>query len=63
VQALVGELLQGIIHKPMLGHAAQALKNPSPDAHPKMCAMTRPIRARMTGMVGAFIKHLQGKGL
>jgi len=63
VQALVGELLQGIIHKPVFGHSAQALKNPSPNSHPKMRSLTRAVGARVASVGGAFINDLEFKRL
>jgi hypothetical protein len=63
MHALVGELLQSIIHKPVFGHAAQALKNPSAHTHAEMRALARAIRAGMAGVVCTFIQHLKGKGL
>ncbi len=63
MHALIGELLQGIIHKPMFGDPAEPLKNPSTDAHPEMRALAGPVRSGVPCVGCAFIQDLQFKGV
>jgi hypothetical protein len=63
MQTRVGELLQGIIHKPVLSHTAQTVKYPSTDTYTEMRAVSAAVSACMTGVCGTFILDLQEKGL
>lgn len=59
VQALVNEILQCIIHKPVACHAALACKGRAGDAHPKVSTETFCVGARVTRMGRALVKYLK----
>ena len=62
VQALVNEILQCIIHKPMACHAALACKDGAGNAYPEVGAETFRVGTHMAGMGRAFVEYLQVGG-
>ena len=63
MQALVNEILQCIIHKPVARHAAFARKSRAGDANPKVGAKTLGIGTHMACMLGALVGNFQVRGL
>jgi len=63
MQALVYEILQCIIHKPMARHASFTYELGAVDAYPKMGPHARAIGADMPSMGSAFVDHLQKLGV
>ena len=63
MQPLVNEILQCIIHKPVARNAALAIKQGRSHTHPKVRAGALCIGARMTGVCGTFVNHLQSRRL
>ena len=59
VQALVNEILQCIIHKPVTRHAALTCKEGAGNTHPKVGAKAGCVGARVASVVCAFVKYLQ----
>lgn len=59
VKPLGYEILQCIIHKPVAGHAAFAIKGGAGNAHPKMRAKALIIRAHVARVGGAFVQHVE----
>jgi hypothetical protein len=57
VQTRVGKWPQRIIHKAVLGHAAQTRETGRSHAHPKVRATDRALRAGVAGVIGALIDH------
>jgi hypothetical protein len=55
MQALVNEILQRIIHKPVPRHPRNALKLGTANAHPKVRTKARVIRPHMACMGSALI--------
>ena len=58
VYALVHEIVQRIIHKPVALYAAFAHKVVRPDAYPKVGAKVGSVRAHMARVLVAFINDL-----
>jgi hypothetical protein len=59
VQPLVYEILHCIIHKPVAGHAAFAVKGGAGNTHPKMRAKALFIRAHVARVGGAFVQYVE----
>jgi hypothetical protein len=55
VQALIDEILQRIIHKPMARYPRQADKSQGADSHTKVGTFPGAIRPGMTGMLIALV--------
>jgi hypothetical protein len=63
VQALVHEILERIIHKPVPCHGGCANKGLRRDAHPEVGAIAGAVGARMAMVLVALIKHFELAGL
>jgi hypothetical protein len=63
VKPLPESRAQRIIHKAVLGYAAQSGKTQTGNAHPKMGALARCVGPHMAGMCGRFVQYLKPGGL
>ena len=63
MQALVNEILQCIIHKPVARHAAFAYESRAGDANPKVGAETLDVGTYVACMLGALVDNFQVCGL
>ena len=62
MKPLVNEILQRIIHKAMLGNAAESVKLRGGNAHPEVRAKTLGIGTRVSRVLAAFIYDMQLAG-
>ena len=62
VQALVNEILQCIIHKPVACHTALACKNGAGNAYPEVGAETFRVGTHVAAMRRAFVEYLKMGG-